>query len=97
MTRRYKLTKTAERDIEKVWDYIRQDNPVAAREMVNRIYEALDLLTDNPQIGHSREDLTSKPLLFWTVRPRYHIIYRLKDIVQVIRILPADRDLKTIL
>jgi plasmid stabilization system protein ParE len=97
MTRSYKLTKAAEQDIVDIWEYIRKDNPIAARNMVNKIYASFDLLSDNPNIGHAREDLTNKALLFWTVRPRYHVIYRLRTQIQVIRVLPADRDLKTIL
>jgi toxin ParE1/3/4 len=69
MSRNYRLAKVARQDIKDVWAYIHQDNPLAARDMVNKIYAAFDLLAENPNIGHTREDLTDKPLLFWTVRP----------------------------
>lgn len=98
MSRNYSLAKVARQDIKDIWAYIHQDNPLAARDMVNKIYASFDLLVENPNIGHKREDLTSKNVLFWTVRPRYQVIYALKkERVYVVRVLPADRDVKTIL
>ena len=98
MNRNYSIARVAQQDIKEIWAYIHQDNALAARDMVNKIYSAFDLLAENPNIGHTRKDLTDKPLLFWTVRPRYQLIYTLKqDRLYVVRILAADRDVKTIL
>jgi len=98
MSRNYSLAKVARQGIKDIWTYIHQDNPLAARDMVSRIYAAFDLLAENPNICHKREDLTSRNVIFWTVMPRYQVVYTLKkERVYVVRVLPADRDLKTIL
>ena len=40
------------------------------------IYGAFETLAQNPRLGHKRSDLTSHPVLFFTVYS-YMIVYRL--------------------
>src|SRR5579863_5515097 len=61
-------------DLEEIWEYIAADNLDAAERVREEIYEALQSLVPFPYIGHSRPDLTSKPLRFQPVRD-YVIVY----------------------
>jgi plasmid stabilization system protein ParE len=69
----------------------------AADRVRTSIQEALSLIADNPSSGHTRSDLTPKPLRFWSVRG-YLIIYQIEaDAVTVVRVLHGRRDVKAIL
>jgi len=55
-------------DLDEIWEYIAGDSLDAADRIREEIYEAIQSLVPFPYIGHSRPDLTSKPLRFQTVR-----------------------------
>jgi len=61
-------------DLDEIWEYIAADSLDAADRVREEIYEAIQSLVPFPYIGHSRPDLTSKPLRFQTVRD-YVIAY----------------------
>ncbi len=97
MMRNYQLTKLAEQDIEEIVVYIAEENPAAAYKLLDSFYRAMDLLSDNPCIGHYREDLTNQPVRFWSVKSHYLIIYRDTSPIEIIRVLSGYRDIATIL
>ena len=45
-------TEEAERWLEDIYDYIAQDNPIAAMKVVEDIYEKAQVLATFPQKGH---------------------------------------------
>lgn len=55
-------------DLEEIWEYIAAENLDAADRVCEEIYEAIQSLVPFPHVGHSRPDLTSRPLRFQTVR-----------------------------
>ena len=61
-------------DLEEIWEYIAADNLDAADRVREEIYEAIQSLVPFPHIGHSRPDLTARPLRFQSVRD-YVIAY----------------------
>ena len=61
-------------DLNEIWEYIAGDNLDAADRVVGEIYESLTSLIRFPHQGHSRPDLTSRPLRFHAVRD-YVIAY----------------------
>ena len=61
-------------DLEEVWEYVAADNLDAADRVREEIYEAIQSLVPFPHIGHSRPDLTARPLRFQSVRD-YVIAY----------------------
>jgi len=82
-------------DLQEIWAYIASDNPAAADQLEADIYLACELLAKNPRLGHQRPDLTDEPVLFWTVRGHYLVIYHgKKPPLQIVRILHAARDVK---
>jgi plasmid stabilization system protein ParE len=61
-------------DLEEIWEYIAVDNLDAADRVREEIYDAIQSLAAFPHSGHSRPDLTARPLRFQLVR-NYVIAY----------------------
>jgi plasmid stabilization system protein ParE len=93
----YIVSPKADEDIFEVWRYLYER---AGVEVANRveaeIYSALETLAQNPRLGHKRSDLTSHPVLFFTVYS-YMIVYRAHTPLEISRVLHGKRDLKRIL
>lgn len=68
MTAKCYLSPVAENDIDEVITYLAQENPAAAHSFLDALYDAFDKLANNPDMGHRREDLTDKPVKFWTFK-----------------------------
>ena len=95
--KRFKLSPEAAHDIRDIWPFIAQDNIRAARKVRLQLFEACQLIADNPKIGHRRDDLTEEPVLFWPVGS-YLIIYdpNAKPIA-VVRVVHGARDVPSLL
>jgi plasmid stabilization system protein ParE len=89
----YILSPQAENDLAEIYAYIARDNSDAAERMLDKLISACDLLTDNPRIGQHRYDLTPLPVRFWLVHPRYFLIYRGENPVEIVRVLAANMDI----
>ena len=63
----YALTPLAKADIFDIWSYIAEDSQDAAGRVEQAIYDACAFLAEGPLRGHSRPDLTTRPLRFWTL------------------------------
>jgi plasmid stabilization system protein ParE len=89
----YELSPEATADLQEIWVYIANENPAAADKLEEDIYEAFELLANNPRLGHRRSDLTEEPVLFWPVRRQYMVIY-LPDTapLKIVRILQGARN-----
>ena len=74
MSQAYRLTERAEADVEAIADFIAGDSVDAAVKVVLSLEEAFVLLASRPGIGHLREDLTDRPLKFWSVYS-YLVVY----------------------
>jgi len=71
--------------------------PLAARRVRLQIFDACQRIAKNPGIGHKREDLTDKPVLFWPVGS-YLIIYNpTKKPVEIVRVLHGARNIPSLL
>jgi toxin ParE1/3/4 len=64
----------AELDLIDIWEYIAADNLTAADRVIEEIYNKVQVLAAFPRQGHSRPDLSSRPLRFQLVRD-YLIAY----------------------
>jgi plasmid stabilization system protein ParE len=92
MKPRFLLSPEAARDIREIWSYIADDSLRAARRVRLRLLDACQGLAEHPLIGHSREDLTAKPVLFWPVG-RYLIIYDPRPRpIEIVRVVHGARD-----
>ncbi|MBI1747689.1 MAG: type II toxin-antitoxin system RelE/ParE family toxin [Acidobacteria bacterium] len=95
--RGFLLSPEAAQDLTEIWEFLAEESIAAARRVRKELYEAIGGLVKMPSKGHVREDLTGKPVLFWTVRS-YHIIYRPgTKPLQIIGVLHGARAIPTVL
>lgn len=91
--KRFKLSPEAARDIREIWTYIAADSVKAARKVRLALFDACQRLSENPRMGHTREDLTDQPVLFWPVGS-YLIVYDPKAMpLSVIRVVHGAREI----
>ena len=80
----------AEQDLEAAYDYVRQDNANAARELMERILSAVGMLTRHPLAG--REGRIKGTREFVVSGTSYVIAYRIhRDEIQVLVVLHGAR------
>ncbi len=96
----YALTPLARADIFEIWSFIAEDSEEAANRVERAIYEACAFVAEAPMRGHSRSDLTSQSLRFWTLTryPNYTVVYRPETSpLQVVAVLHGKRHIRRIL
>ncbi len=94
----YVLGDDALLDLEKIWEYIATDSIDAADHWIAKLFDAFEIIARMPGIGHRREDLTSHPVLFWTVGA-YLVIYRARrgEAVDIVAVTQGSRDIPSFL
>jgi len=80
-----KWLRKALENIEQEAAYISRENPVAANELVQRIYNSVALLADNPTLGHPGRIPDTRELV--VPDTRYIIPYRVRSGLKQIEIL----------
>jgi plasmid stabilization system protein ParE len=91
------LTQAAKGDLLKILEYLEGDNPSAILKVVDALDDAMQLLAENPGIGHLRPDLTPQDVRFWSVF-RYLVIYRPDTKpLEIVRVLHGKRDVRRLL
>ena len=96
----YALTPLAKADIFDIWSYIADDNEETANRVEQAIYDACAFVAEAPMRGHSRPDLTSRPLRLWTLSryPNYTVVYRPEmSPLQVVAVMHGKRNIRRIL
>ena len=73
--RRVVVSKQARHDLREIKNYIAEDSIANARRVLAEFRDAFLELGKTPGMGHTRQDLTKRPVLFWPVRS-YLIVYR---------------------
>jgi plasmid stabilization system protein ParE len=74
MVSRFVFTEEAETQLLKILEYLADQSESAAVRVRDAIYDAVGKLAERPGIGHTRQDLTDRPLKFWSVYS-YLIVY----------------------
>jgi len=93
----YFLVPQARADLRDILGYIADDSTGAADRVLTRFFEVFELLGENPDIGHLREDLTSAPVRFFPVYS-YLVVYMAKTSpIEVVRVLGGAQDVRSIL
>jgi plasmid stabilization system protein ParE len=83
-------------DLDEIWEYIAADSLEAADRVREEIYEAIQSLVPFPYVGHSRPDLTARPLRFQSLRD-YVIAYAPDEIpLTIIAVLHGRRSPRVI-
>jgi plasmid stabilization system protein ParE len=93
----YYLVQDAEIDLDAILDYIAEESLPSALKVQERFLEIFRMLADNPEAGHFREDLTSRPVRFFPIYS-YMVVY-LTDTnpVEIVRIIGVAQDAESIL
>ena len=74
MAARFVFTEEAELQLLEILDYLTGESESAAVRVRDAIYDAVGRLAERPGIGHTREDLTDRPVTFWSVY-LYLVVY----------------------
>ena len=93
----YVLSPEAADDLRDIRDYIAQDNPAAARQLLADLRAAMRRLEQMPGLGHLRENLADEPLRFWPVHSYLIIYWPDRTPLQIVRVLSGYRDIQVLL
>ncbi len=93
---RFELARRALVDLKEIWEFVAEDSFSAADGLLEDFYRTFGKLADMPGIGHRREDLTQRDVLFWTLHS-YLIVYKNGRPLRIVRIIHAKRDVKKLL
>lgn len=97
MASRFRLSPEATTQLGDIVEFIAEENVDAAVRVRNAIYEACDLLAGMPEMGHLREDLTPRPVKFWSVYS-YLVIYDpASSPLEIIAVVHSARDVARLL
>jgi len=95
MSKRYDIRylRTAERDLDDIFEYIKKDNPTAAMSLLDRFDKSISNLELNPFIGVIPKDERLKRLGYrMLVVDRYLVFYVVQtQVVQIRRIIHGAR------
>lgn len=94
----FEITDIALSDIEEIIEYILIKNKKAAIDLLKLFYKSFKTLEKNPKMGNTRYDLTDKKVLFWVLKRKYLVVYKIKnnDII-ILRVLSTYRDIISLL
>ena len=85
-------------DIEKIADFIVQNNKKAALCLLNDFYIVFDNLCKFPNLGHVRKDFTHKNIRFVLVKQNYVIVYNIEnDTICILRVLSNYQEICNLL
>jgi plasmid stabilization system protein ParE len=93
----YVVAPRARRELYEILDFISERSPAGARRVRYAISRSMERIASTPGLGHRREDLTDRPVRFWSVMGRYTLIYREGEPVEFIHVVGPGRDLAAIL
>jgi len=96
MPRRIELSRAALNDFDEIYDYIANDNPGAAAQVLRSLDESIQLLADQPKLG--------KVFRYRRLRLRllthgdYLVFYRERPgIIEVVRVIHGRRNIPDVL
>jgi plasmid stabilization system protein ParE len=93
----YYLVPEARKDLREILSYIADDSVDASHKVLDRFLEIFELLGENPDMGHFRDDLTTQPVRFFPVYS-YLVIYLADSSpVEIVRVLGGAQDVESIL
>jgi toxin ParE1/3/4 len=87
----------AEAGFDAILEYIAADRVQSALDVHARFLEVFQLLAENPEAGHYRDDLTSRAVRFFPVYSYMVVYISGSKPVEIARILGAAQDLESIL
>ncbi len=95
MTRRLRISRQADADLDEIAETIGADNPVAAVDVLDKLQATFWLLAEHPEIGTLREDIAANIRMFSPSKPASSYIifyYPLPDGVEISDVIHGARD-----
>lgn len=87
---RIRITPLATQDLDSVYEYVAQENPLAAKKIVLKILDSIDSLKAFPTIGRPGRLAHTRELVI-SATP-FIVIYKIReDIIYIIRIYHTSR------
>lgn len=84
----FRLSETAEAELDEIFEYIAKDKPGAAGKVINSILDAIDQLTHYAGSGRTGRREGTREL----VRPPFVIVYRIeREVIDVLSIFHGGR------
>ena len=98
----FQLSHTAQQQLNEIWDYIAQDNPNAARAVIEAAFSAFRKLAEMPEMGRERDfgnpELQGQRYSTIFEFPNYLIFYfPTGSGIDVSRVLHGARDLEELM
>jgi plasmid stabilization system protein ParE len=94
---RSRLTPEAQANVDEIGAFIADDSVDAALRVLDALEDAFSLLAATPEIGHKREDLTTRPVKFWSVYS-YLVVYDPASApLTIVAVLHGARDVERLL
>jgi toxin ParE1/3/4 len=94
---RYRLTPNAQENVDAICAFVAADSVAAALRVWDSLEQAFELLAETPEVGHRRDDLTDRPVKFWSVFS-YLIVYDPTSVpLNIIAVLHGARDVEHLL
>ena len=94
---RFRLSQLAEQDLEEIWSYIAQDKPSAADRQIDLLHEKFEVLARNPGIGEKRPEFSGRNYRSFSVGNYVIYFRRIRNSIEIARVLHGARDVEAIL
>ena len=79
-------------DLDAIGDHIALDNVDAAKKIIRKVFDKVDLLQENPSLGRVPHDLKKTPYRKLIINPVY-VYYRIdRDTVVILHVARAERN-----
>ena len=90
-----KITEPAQSDLEEIWQYIGEDNPNAANNLMDELGNKFRLLASQPELGRERQELMINLRAF--PHKKFVVFYFLTDDgIEIFRVLHGSRDINQV-
>lgn len=97
MTPLYEISAEAQNDIFEIWRHIAEDSLELANRIESEFHSLFAALARMPGQGHSRKDLTQRPVLFFPLYS-FFVVYQAEvQPVRIMAVLRGKRDVKRVL
>ena len=88
----FEVSPSAQEDLFAIWDWIATDSVALADRIESEFYALFEMIGRTPRLGHVREDLTKRPILFLSMYS-FLVAYRPAPLpVRIIAVVRGSRD-----
>jgi len=92
----YDVSAEAKNDLFEIWRHIAADSATLADRIDNEFHELFASLAKMPRQGHTRKDLTKRPVLFFPLYS-FLVIYQPETPIRIMAVLRGSRHVRRIL